>query len=121
MDCVNLCLGGLREICNGYGVCSVINGICECELYWKGNILVEYNVLIDENNFVLLILCSRCIFGWIGVDCVIVEDFFILDNFFIFRIVINFGDFYFMSVIGVNFYFEVFGVYYFFNLLIVDV
>lgn len=106
MDCLNFCFGGLREMCNGYGVCSVINGICECELYWKGNVII----LFDESNFNLLLLCSKCIVGWMGVDCFIVEEFFIL-NFIEFGVVINFGDLYFISVIGVNFYFEVFGVY----------
>lgn len=44
-DCFNFCLGGLRKICNGYGVCSEVNGICDCDVYWRGNVI---NLLGDN-------------------------------------------------------------------------
>ena len=120
VDCANLCPGGLRETCNGHGVCSVTNGTCECEPHWKGNISAEYNAPIDENNSVSPIPCSRCTPGWTGADCAIAEDSSILDNSSIPRIAINFGDPHFTSVTGVNFHFEAPGAYHLFNSSIVD-
>ena len=109
-DCANLCPGGLRRTCNGHGVCSVTNGICECEPHWNGNVSIASN----GRTTISALPCSKCTTGWTGADCSIAEESSIVNSTEP-GIAINFGDPHFTSVTGVNFHFEEPGAYRLFN------
>ena len=103
-DCSSLCPGGLRRTCNGHGVCNVMNGTCECDPHWKGNIT---NVSVEDQT---TLPCSKCSDGWTGIDCSVADQSPIVESSET-QMALNFGDPHFTSVSGVNFHFEVPGAY----------
>ena len=107
-DCSNLCLGGLRKICNGHGVCSEVNGTCDCDAHWRGDVTNR-----SGDNAVLN--CSVCTDGWMGTDCAVADESS-LANSSETQMALNFGDPHFTSVMGMNFHFEVPGAYQLINL-----
>lgn len=98
-DCSKLCPGGLRKTCNGHGACDVINGTCECEPHWRGNVT---NLSVPDNA---RLPCSKCTDGWTGADCAIADASSEVESSET-QMALNFGDPHFTSVTGVNFHFE---------------
>ena len=103
-DCSNLCPGGLRKVCNGHGVCDVVNGTCTCEAHWNGT----FHANDTSDNVVLP--CSICTQGWTGSDCAVAYESSI-QNSAEPGVAINFGDPHFTTVTGDNFHFEVPGAF----------
>lgn len=36
LECLNICFGGVVNLCNNNGMCNVIMGECECNVNYNG-------------------------------------------------------------------------------------
>lgn len=92
-DCSNVCPGGHVNPCNGHGVCNALDGICTCDVNWRGDVT-----------------CSVCSTNWFGKRCQYAANQYIVKREFSFASIIGQG--YFTTFLGVSFYLPYHGEFY---------
>ncbi len=92
-DCSELCPGGNINPCHGHGVCNPANGVCTCDVNWKG----------DD-------MCSTCSSDWFGKLCQYAATKHLV--FKTFSIASIKGQGYFTTFLGISFYLPSFGEFY---------
>ena len=92
-DCSNVCPGGYINPCYGNGVCNPIDGVCSCDVNWRGNAI-----------------CSSCSSDWFGELCQYAATKHLV--FKQFSIASIKGQGYFTTFLGISFYLPSFGEFY---------
>ena len=92
-DCSEVCPGGHINPCHGHGVCNPGNGVCACDVNWRGNSI-----------------CSACSSDWFGEVCQYAATKHL--TFKSVSIASIKGQGYFTTFLGISFYLPRFGEFY---------
>lgn len=93
VDCSEICPGGYTNPCNGNGVCDPSNGICSCDVNWKGDVA-----------------CSICSTDWFGESCEFAATKYAIFKTFAIASIKSQG--YFTTFVGISFHLPRLGEFY---------